>query len=409
MSPLDHQHRHQPMQLHMQLHMQAALTIAAQGQYLTAPNPSIGCVLVDANGTVIGRGHTQTAGDAHAEIMALRNAAANGHLLDGKLPIGTTAYVTLEPCNHQGRTGPCSLALVQSGIAKVVAANLDPNPLVAGQGFETLRQAGVEVEVLDPQSELAIAARESYIGFFKRMSTRPDIAPHGLPWVRAKAAASLDGITALPSGQSQWITGEAARADGHAWRARACAIVTGIGTVLADDPRLDVRHVATARQPTLVLVDSKLDVPLQAKIFDTQRPVWIYTAAAAPTAHSGHEKEAALQARGAQIIRLPDSDSNGKASSQANGKVDLATMMADLGKRQINELHVEAGFKLNGSLANAGLIDEWLIYLAPLLLGAGAGIANLQNITSPAAARRLAFQSITPLGHDLRVLARYIN
>lgn len=405
MSPLDHQHRHQPMQLHMQLHMQAALTIAAQGQYLTAPNPSIGCVLVDANGTVIGRGHTQTAGDAHAEIMALRNAAANGHLLDGKLPIGTTAYVTLEPCNHQGRTGPCSLALVQSGIAKVVAANLDPNPLVAGQGFATLRSAGIEVEVLDPSHELAIAARESYIGFFKRMSTRSDIAPHGLPWVRAKAAASLDGITALPSGQSQWITGKAARADGHAWRARACAIVTGIGTVLADDPRLDVRHVATARQPTLVLVDSKLDVPLQAKIFDTQRLVWIYTAVdvTAPPTPQVQSKLAALQALGVEVISL--ADGSGKIDTR---KVDLAAMMADLGKRQINELHVEAGFKLNGSLANAGLIDEWLIYLAPLLLGAGAGIANLQNITSLQAARRLAFQSITPLGQDLRVLARYL-
>jgi diaminohydroxyphosphoribosylaminopyrimidine deaminase / 5-amino-6-(5-phosphoribosylamino)uracil reductase len=393
LSPLQHQPLH--------LHMQTALTIAAQAQYLTSPNPAIGCVLVGAKGTVLGQGHTQTVGGAHAEIMALRDAAANGHLQNGKLPTSTTAYVTLEPCNHQGRTGPCSLALIHSGIAKVVAANLDPNPLVAGQGVEALRQAGVEVEVLDPQSELAIAARESYIGFFKRMSLRSSEAPHGLPWVRAKAAASLDGITALPNGASQWITGDTARTDGHAWRARACAVLTGIGTVLADDPQLDVRHVATARQPTLVLVDSKLDVPLHAKIFDTHRSVWIYTAAAAPTNHSSQEKEAALQARGAQIIRLPDSNSH--------GKVDLAAMMADLGRRQINELHVEAGFKLNGSLANAGLIDEWLIYLAPLLLGAGAGIAHLHNINSLQAARRLAFQSITPLGQDLRVLARYLD
>jgi diaminohydroxyphosphoribosylaminopyrimidine deaminase / 5-amino-6-(5-phosphoribosylamino)uracil reductase len=370
--------------------MQAALATAAKGQYLTSPNPSIGCVLVSASGQILGLGHTQKAGDAHAEIEALRDADANGHLKRGKLPPDTTAYVTLEPCNHQGRTGPCSQALVQSGIAKVVAANLDPNPLVAGQGFETLRAAGVEVEVLDLYHEHAIAARESYIGFWHRMT-------RGTPWVRAKVAASLDGITALPNGQSQWITGEAARADGHAFRARACAILTGIGTVLADDPKLDVRHVITPRQPTLVLVDSNLDVPLAAKLFASHRSVWIYCAVAAPS------KEKALKALGAEIVCLPD----------ANGKVDLAAMMIDLGKRQINELHVEAGFKLNGSLANAGLIDEWLIYLAPLLLGTGAGqnagIANLQSITSLEAARRLVFQSITPLGQDLRVLARYTN
>jgi diaminohydroxyphosphoribosylaminopyrimidine deaminase / 5-amino-6-(5-phosphoribosylamino)uracil reductase len=391
MSLLDQHNKYQPLHRYMQ----AALAIAAQGQYITSPNPSIGCVLVDANGTVIGQGHTQAAGNAHAEIMALRDAAANGHLSAGQLPKGTTAYVTLEPCSHQGRTSPCSLALAHSGIAKVVAANLDPNPLVAGQGFETLRQAGVEVEVLDPSRELAIAARESYIGFFKRMSTRSDATPHGLPWVRAKAAASLDGITALPNGTSQWITGEAARADGHAWRARACAILTGIGTILADDPTLNVRHVATTRQPTLVLVDSKLDVPLTAKIFANPCAVWIYCAS------TNAIKEKELQALGAQVICLP----------AANGKVDLTNMMADLGKRHVNELHVEAGFKLNGSLANAGLIDEWLIYLAPLLLGTGdsasSGIANLHNITTLEAARRLVFHSITPLGQDLRVLARY--
>ncbi len=380
-----------------QAHLQTALALAAQGQYFTSPNPSIGCVLVGPDGKILGQGHTQRAGEAHAEIMALRDAAANGHLIDGQLPKGTTAYVTLEPCNHQGRTGPCSLALVQSGIAKVVAANLDPNPLVAGQGFATLRAAGIEVDVLDPQHELAVAARESYIGFWQRMRK-------SVPWVRAKAAASIDGITALPNGASQWITGDAARADGHAWRARACAILTGIGTVLADDPRLDVRHVATPRQPTIVLVDSKLDLPVQAKILQKTQPerlVWIYTAVdvTAPQTPQMQSKLAALQALGVEVISLAD----------GNGKVDLAAMLRDLGQRQINELHVEAGFKLNGSLANAGLIDEWLIYLAPLLLGSGAGIAHLQNITSLQAARRLAFQSITPLGQDLRVLARYTD
>lgn len=374
------------MRVRMAEFMQLALDLAAKAQYLTSPNPAVGCVLVAANGQIIGQGHTQKAGSAHAEVMALTDASQRGHCPAGKLPAGTTAYVTLEPCNHQGRTGACSLALVQSGVAKVVAANLDPNPLVAGQGFETLRQAGIAVEVLPPTHELALAAREIYIGFWQRMT-------RSVPWVRAKAAASLDGMTALPNGTSQWITADAARADGHAYRARACAILTGIGTVLADDPKLNVRHVTTPRQPTLVLVDSQLDVPLTAQIFLIDRPVWIYSATANPT------KETLLKNRGIEVIHLPD----------ANGKVDLAAMMADLGKRQINEVHVEAGFKLNGSLANAGLIDEWLIYLAPLLLGTGAGIANLQNITSLQAARRLVYQSTSLVGQDLRVLARYIN
>src|SRR6218665_3909584 len=223
-----------------------ALDLAPQVLYRTSPNPRVGCVIADAAGVVIGRGSTGPAGSAHAEIMALRNAAAGGH--SGR---GATAYVTLEPCSHHGRTGPCCDALVAAGIAKVVASLTDPNPLVAGQGFARLRAAGVAVQV-GPSAQ---GARELNVGFFSRMLRHR-------PWVRMKLAASLDGVTALADGSSQWITGPAARADGHAWRARACALLTGIGTVLADDPRLDVRALHTERQPALVLLDSALRVPL---------------------------------------------------------------------------------------------------------------------------------------------------
>jgi len=221
-------------------------------QKISAPNPLVFCVLHSSNGEVIAQGHTQQAGGPHAEVMALRDAAAKGHSV-----VGATAYVTLEPCSHHGRTGPCCDALIAAGIKKVVATNLDPNPLVAGNGFAKLRAAGVEVEVLAPDHPLAIQSRELNIGFFSRMIRKT-------PWVRVKVAASLDGTTALDNGASQWITSPAARADGHAWRAQSCAILTGIGTVLADRPRLDVRLVDTPRQPHLVVVDSTLETPLDA-------------------------------------------------------------------------------------------------------------------------------------------------
>ena len=242
--------------------MQQALGLAREALYLTSPNPRVGCVLVGADGSVLGSGHTQRAGEAHAEVMALRDAQANGH--DVK---GATAYVTLEPCSHQGRTGPCCDALAAAGVARVVVALQDPNPLVAGQGTARLRAAGVQVDA----GLLADEAHEMNIGFFKRMT-------HGTPWVRMKVAASLDGQTALENGVSQWITSAPARDDGHAWRARACAVLTGIGTVLEDDPQLDVRAVPTPRQPTLVVMDSQLETPLTAKLFQPQRPVWIYCA-----------------------------------------------------------------------------------------------------------------------------------
>jgi diaminohydroxyphosphoribosylaminopyrimidine deaminase/5-amino-6-(5-phosphoribosylamino)uracil reductase len=342
---------------------------------LSFPNPRVGCILTDAAGQVIGQGHTQQAGGPHAEIMALRDAAAHG-----LSAAGATAYVTLEPCSHHGRTGPCCDALIAAGIKKVVASIADPNPLVSGQGFARIRAAGIEVEVGPGAAE----SRELNIGFFSRMIRKT-------PWVRLKIAASLDGKTALENGASQWITSEAARTDGHAWRARASAVLTGIGTVLEDDPRLDVRLVPTPRQPHAVVVDSRLEIPLQAKILSCPgRRVFIYTATA------GSARQAELEALGATVIALPG----------AGGKVDLAAMLRDLALREVNELHVEAGHKLNGSLIREGLVDEFLVYLAPKLLGQGAGMASFGPFTELAQAVPLQFLSTEMTGPDLRVIAR---
>ncbi len=351
-----------------------ALNLAAQGLRLTSPNPRVGCVIVAPDGQVLGQGHTQRAGGPHAEIMALNDAKARGHSVHG-----ATAYVTLEPCAHQGRTGPCCDALVAAGIAKVVASLQDPNPQVAGQGFARLRAAGIEVEIGPGAAE----SRELNIGFFSRMVRKT-------PWVRMKIAASLDGQTALENGASQWITAEPARADGHAWRARACAMLTGIGTVLEDDPRLDVRLVDTPRQPHLVVVDSRLETPLDAKLFIPGRQLYIYAAVV------DEGKKAALRAKGATVIHCPG----------PGGKVDLAALLQDLAAREINELHVEAGHKLNGSLVRAGLVDEFLVYLAPKLLGAGRGMVNIGPLTELAQAVALEFRETAPVGPDLRLLAR---
>lgn len=365
-------------------HVEGALRLASVARLTPPPNPSIGCVITDSLGAVIAQGQTQQAGGPHAEVMALRDAAAKGHSV-----VGATAYVTLEPCSHHGRTGPCCDALIAAGIKKVVATNLDPNPLVAGNGFAKLQAAGVEVEVLAPDHPLAIQSRELNIGFFSRMIRKT-------PWVRMKVAASLDGTTALDNGASQWITGPAARADGHAWRARSCAVLTGIGTVLADRPRLDVRLVDTPRQPHLVVVDSKLETPLDAPFFIAGRAVYIYAAT------TNNAKRAALEAAGATVIHLPGTDAHG----QPTGKVDLAAMLADLGRREINELHVEAGFKLNGSLVREGLVDEFVVYLAPKLLGQGAGMFHIGPFIELAQGVELEFKSTEMVGPDLRVVAR---
>lgn len=310
--------------------------------------------------------------------MALRDAQERGHSV-----AGATAYVTLEPCSHQGRTGPCCDALIAAGIKKVVASLTDPNPKVGGQGFERLRAAGIEVEVGPGAAE----SRELNIGFFSRMV-------RGTPWVRMKMAASLDGQTALENGTSQWITSAPARADGHAWRARACAVLTGIGTVLEDNPRLDVREVDTPRQPQLVVVDSRLETPLDAHLFIAGRAINIY--AAVPD----DAKKAALEARGARVVYCPGRQPG------TEGKVDLAAMLRDLATREINEVHVEAGHKLNGSLVREGLVDEFLLYLAPKLLGAGRGMVNIGPLAELSQAIELEFRETAMIGPDLRILAR---
>jgi diaminohydroxyphosphoribosylaminopyrimidine deaminase / 5-amino-6-(5-phosphoribosylamino)uracil reductase len=350
---------------------------SAYSLFFSQPNPHVACILVASDKSILGQGHTQPVGGPHAEVMALRNAAALGNSV-----VGATAYVTLEPCCHHGRTPPCCDALIAAGVRKVVVAIVDPNPLVAGKGIARLRAAGIEVEVGPGGAE----ARELNIGFFSRMIRKT-------PWVRMKIAASLDGKTALPDGQSQWITGEAARADGHAWRARSCAVLTGIGTVLADNPRLDVRLVATIRQPAVVIVDSRLDTPLDATILIATRTRIIYGAVPNDT------KKAALEALGVVVVYLPGAD----------GKVDLGAMLRDLGKREINELHVEAGNKLNGSLISAGLVDEFLVYLAPKLLGIGQGMATFGPIASLADAVELEFLDTAMVGRDVRLRARPVG
>ena len=353
---------------------QQTLALAALARTHCPPNPAVACILLDANQNILGQGHTQQAGGPHAEIMALRDAAVKGHSV-----AGCTAYVTLEPCCHHGRTGPCCDALIAAGVKKVVASIADPNPQVAGQGFARLRAAGIEVEVGPGAAE----SRELNIGFFSRMIRKT-------PWVRMKVAASLDGQTALLNGQSQWITGEAARTDGHAWRARSCAVLTGIGTVLADNPRLDVRLVKASRQPHVVIVDSKLETPLNAHILGAGRARFIYAAA------KNDAKKTALEALGATVVYMPGED----------GKVDLSAMLRDLAQREVNELHVEAGYKLNGSFIRAGLIDEFLVYLAPKLLGNGQGMANFGPLQSLSDAAQLQFMSTEMVGSDLRLRAR---
>ena len=355
--------------------IESAIQLATSGRIVAPPNPAVGCVIVSADSQrVLGKGHTQAVGEAHAEIMALRDAAKKGHPV-----LGATAYVTLEPCSHHGRTGPCCDALIAAGIKKVVASIADPNPLVSGQGFERLRAAGIEVEV-GPGAE---QSRELNIGFFSRMIRKT-------PWVRMKVAASLDGQTALLNGQSQWITGEAARADGHAWRSRSSAVLTGIGTVLADNPRLDVRLAETTRQPHVVIVDSNLETPLDAHILGAGRARFIYAAA------KNDAKKAALEALGATVIYMPGE----------NDKVDLPAMLRDLAKREVNDLHVEAGHKLNGSFIREGLVDELLLYMAPKLLGSGQGMASFGPLQSLSDAAQLQFMSAEMVGDDLRIRAR---
>ena len=354
-------------------HMAEALRLAEKGLFTTTPNPRVGCVIV-RSGEMVGSGWHERAGGPHAEVLALAAAGARAR--------GATAYVSLEPCSHHGRTPPCADALIAAGVARVVAAMQDPNAMVAGAGFSRLRAAGIAVESGLMQEE----ARALNVGFVSRMS-------RGLPWVRMKIAASLDGRTALANGASQWITGTEARRDGHAWRARACAVLTGIGTVLDDDPQLNVREVETPRQPLKVVVDSRLQLQPSAKLLQSGK-VLVATAA------DGAPGKSALEDRGAEVLVLPN----------AQGKVDLAELMRELARREMNEVHVEAGNKLNGSLLREALVDELLVYLAPCILGDGArGMFSLPELADLASKRLVQFDGATALGRDIRILSRIVK
>lgn len=356
-------------------YMARALQLAEQGLWSTSPNPRVGCVIV-RDEQIVGEGWHVRAGEPHAEVHALRAA--------GALAAGATAYVTLEPCSHHGRTPPCADALLAAGVARVVAAMADPNPLVAGRGLARLAEAGVEVA----SGLLEEAARELNIGFVARMT-------RGRPWLRLKVAMSLDGKTALENGASQWITGPEARVDGHRWRARACAILSGSGTVLHDDPELNVRGLATERQPLKVIVDSRLQTPPTAKVL---RGGALLVAAAG--ADAVDKPAAALQAQGAEVLSLPAAD----------GRVDLPALLDELGRRGINEVHAEGGAGLNGALLDAGLVDELLIYVAPCLLGDRAQGAFAINPLSELTGRyRLAIRSQQAVGADWRIVARLVR
>ncbi len=350
-------------------YMARALRLAERGLWTTSPNPRVGCVIV-GDGEVVGEGWHQRAGQPHAEVHAL--AAA------GRRARGATAYVTLEPCSHHGRTPPCAEALIAAGVGRVVAAMRDPNPQVAGQGLRKLEQAGIRVQ----SGLLAEQARELNIGFAARMT-------RGRPWLRVKTASSLDGKTALANGTSFWITGEAARRDVHRLRARSCAILTGIGTVLADDPRMDVREVETRRQPLRIVLDSGLRTPPAAKILAGGGTLVV-------GATDSLERVVRLEDAGAEVLLLPD----------GAGRVDLQGLLRELATREINEVMVEAGCTLNGALLQAGLVDELVMYTAPVLLGDRArGLFALPELTGMSQRRELRLRDVTMVGRDIRLRA----
>ena len=342
--------------------MRRALELAEKGLYTTTPNPRVGCVVTKQD-VIVGEGWHERAGGPHAEALALNAAGAR--------TAGATVYVSLEPCNHHGRTPPCAEALKKAQVKRVVAAMRDPNPK-ASEGGKALQAAGIAFE----HGLMAHEARELNIGFVSRIT-------RGRPWVRLKVAATLDGRSALANGKSQWITGAAARRDGHRWRARACALLTGIGTVRADDPRLTVRELETPRQPLRVIVDSRLETPHSARILQGDKVlVFSGTSGTLPNA---------------EVVSLPNEDQ----------KVELPKMLEELARRGVNELHVEAGFRLNGSLAREGCVDEYLVYLNPSFLGDGAqGMLDLPAFASLEERLKLRIVSLDRLGDDLRILAR---
>ncbi len=351
-------------------YMALALQLAERGLYTTAPNPRVGCVLV-RDGRLVGQGWHQRAGEPHAEVHALRDA--------GERARGATAYVTLEPCCHHGRTPPCSQALIEAGVAKVIAAMPDPHSRVAGKGLARLREAGIEVQVGLLESQ----ARALNPGFIKRMET-------GLPWVRNKLAMSVDGRTAMASGESQWITGPAARQDVQGLRARSSAILTGVGTVLADDPAMTVRLEGIERQPLRVIVDSHLRTPLTAKILQQPDETLIMTGS------DDDEARQKLQQAGATVVKLARDEQG----------VDLEAVLRELADREVNEVLLESGAVLSGSMLQAGLIDALVIYMAPVLMGDSArGLFHLPGLQHMKDKLTLHIDDMRAVGNDWRISA----
>ncbi len=364
-------------------HMRQALALAERGLFTTTPNPRVGCVIVREH-QVVGQGWHVRAGEPHAEVHALAEA--------GEQARGATAYITLEPCSHSGRTGPCSQALIQAGVASVVAAMEDPNPLVSGQGLAQLRDAGIEVRC----GLLADEAAALNVGFVARMK-------RGRAWVRAKSAISIDGYIALPNGQSQWLTDAASRADGHAWRARACAVITGIGTFLKDRPLLTVREVMTSRQPLRVVIDARLQAEADMPFFHDPAPALV-VCTVDPDGPEHRQRADHLRRLGVEVIRLPSACGEPGRPMALTALVDLLT------ERGMNELHLEAGSRMTGAFLQAGLLDEWLIYQAPIFLGAGMPMAEpltallgrQDPLVEPSQAPRWRRLDAAPIGDSLR-------
>jgi len=351
--------------------MRRALELAARGLYTTDPNPRVGCVLV-RDGRVLGEGWHQRAGEAHAEVLALRAA--------GEAARGATAYVTLEPCCHSGRTPPCTQALIDAQVSRVVYALADPNPLVNGAGAAALRAAGIDTA----GGLLAAEAQALNPGFFKRMRS-------GLPWVRVKLAASLDGRTALANGASRWITGAAARQDAQRYRARSSVVLSASGTVLADDPALNVRIEGATRQPLRAVLDSTLRVPPQSRMFDREGPAMVFTAS------TDTARRAELERRGVRVETV---------ARAAEGGLELEPVLRRLAELEANEIWVEAGARLAGALLRARLVDELIVYLAPSLLGPRARpLVELPDIVQLEQRMRLEFTECKPVGPDLRLTA----
>ena len=354
--------------------MREALRASEGARLIAPPNPAVGCVIVK-DGREIARGFTQAPGSAHAEIQALNAAAAAGVSV-----VGATVYVTLEPCSHYGRTPPCALRLVKEKVGRVVAAVTDPNPLVAGKGLAILRDAGIEVVSGVCEAE----AVESNIGFLTRMK-------RGTPWVRMKLAASLDGRTALENGASRWITGEASREDGRLLRAYSQGILTGVGTVKADDPQMNVRLPGDWKDPPKFVCDAKASMPPASKIL-SGAPCTVYVGAEAP-----EEKRVALREKGAEVVEVPEIEA---------GRLDMAAVLKDIGRREVNVLHVEAGARLSGDLIRRGLVDELVLYAAPCFMGHGKKLAELPHFDAMSEVLRWDISDVGRTGSDLRLVLR---